>query len=87
MFTRFDNIKIGGLFWTTYGDIMIKIGQAIDPRKSKIKLPQQPSNCRCLSGRRRGHHMTLGPEVVVRPIKGKLILRNCSVESCNKEDA
>lgn len=87
MFSKFDDIRIGGLFRTAYGDIMIKIGPAIDPRKTKIRLSEQPSNCRCLSGKYAGHHLTSGPYVPVIPIKGTFILRNRSVESCNKEDS
>lgn len=85
MFTRFDDIKIGGLFRTTFGDVMMKIGPAMDPYK--IRIPKQPTNCRCLAGRQEGHHLTFGPDVQVIPIKGTFILRNRSVESCNKEDS
>lgn len=85
MFSKFDDIRIGGLFRTAYGDIMIKIGPAMDPHK--VKIPEQPSNCRGLSGRQAGHHLTFGPNVPVIPVKGKFILRNHSIESCNKEDS
>lgn len=73
MFTSFDDIKIGGLFRTASGEIMIKTGRAIDSRKTKIRISEQPSNCRCLSGKHAGHHLTFGPKVPVVPIKGKFI--------------
>lgn len=61
----FDEIPIGGLFRA--GDAMfLKVGPAQDPRIKSI--PEQPSNCICLTGERKGHHCTFGPKVCVKQI-------------------
>ena len=57
---RFDELPIGCLF--VAGDnLYLKISPARDPRIQRI--PEQPSNCRCLTGKRKGHHCTFGPRV------------------------
>jgi hypothetical protein len=62
---RFDELPIGCLFMA--GDAMfLKTSPAQDPRIKSI--PEQPSNCRCLTGERKGHHCTFGPKVYVKQI-------------------
>lgn len=62
---RFDDVPIGRPFQAG-PDIFMKIGPALDPHVQRI--PEQPTNCRCLAGERKGHHCTFGPEVQVRQI-------------------
>ena len=58
--TYFDKLPIGCLFLA--GDnLYLKIGPARNPRIQRI--PEQPSNCRCLTGKRKRHHCTFGHRV------------------------
>lgn len=62
---HFDELPIGCLFMA--GDAMfLKIGPAQDSRIRSI--PEQPSNCLCLTGERKGHRCTFGPKVCVKQI-------------------
>lgn len=62
---RFKEVPVGCPFQAGL-DLFMKIGPALDPHVQRI--PDQPANCRCLTGERKGHHCTFGPKVQVRQI-------------------
>jgi hypothetical protein len=62
---RFDEVPVGCPFQAG-PDVFMKIGPALNPHVQRI--PVQPTNCLCLTGKRKGHHCTFGPEVPVRQI-------------------
>jgi hypothetical protein len=63
--TYFDKLPIGCLFLAGE-NVYLKIGPIRNLRVQRI--PEQPSNCRCLTGKRKGHHCTSGPRVPVMQV-------------------